>query len=57
VYLDKQGASALHPLPSPSHSPDKTSLHMARPSTHLALPQAACCHTKIAPNFSVVEHS
>jgi hypothetical protein len=55
VYLDRQGASALHPLPSPSRSLDKTSLRMARPSMHLALPQAACCHTEIELDFSAVE--
>jgi hypothetical protein len=37
VYLDKQGASALHPLPSPSRNLDKASQHMARLSTHLTL--------------------
>jgi len=57
VYLNKQGANALHPLPSPSRSPDKASLRMARPSTHLALPQVVCCHTKTEPKLFTVEHS
>jgi len=57
VYLDRQGASALHPLPSPSRSLDKASLRMARPSTHLALPQAVCYHTKTGPKLFAAEHS
>jgi hypothetical protein len=52
-----QGISVFHPLPSPSHSLDKTSLRMASLSTHLALPQAACCHIETMPKFFVAEHS
>ncbi len=39
MYLDRQGAGVLHPLPSPNRSLDKASLHMARPFTNLALPR------------------
>jgi hypothetical protein len=37
VYLDRQGANALHPQSSSSPNLNKISLHMARHSTHLAL--------------------
>jgi hypothetical protein len=57
MYLDRQGTSALHPLPSPSHNLDKAFLRMARPSTHLALPQVMCCHTKIGLELSAIEHN
>jgi hypothetical protein len=54
VYLNRQGANVLHPLPSPSRSFDKTFLRMACPSTHLALPQATCCHIEIEPELSTM---
>ncbi len=55
MYLDRQGASVFHLLPSPSCSPDKASLRMACPSMHLALPQATRCHTKIGLELSTVD--
>ncbi len=39
------------PLPSPSRNLDKAFQRMARLSTHLALPQAVCCHTETGQNF------
>jgi hypothetical protein len=57
VYLDKQGASALHSQSSPNHSLNKASLCMACPSTHLTLPQVVNCHTEIEPNFFATEHN
>jgi hypothetical protein len=41
----------------PNCNPDKASLHMARPSTHLALLQVACCHTETRPKLSTTEHN
>ncbi len=38
--MDRQGASAFHPLPSPDRNLDKTSLRMAHLSTNLTLFQA-----------------
>ncbi len=55
MYLDKQGVGVFHPLPSLSHSLDKASQRMARPSTHLTLPQAVCCHTETGPEFSTAD--
>jgi hypothetical protein len=42
MYLERQGAGALHLLPSLSRSLNKASQHMAHPSTHLALSQIVC---------------
>jgi len=56
VYLDRQGAGAFHPLPSPNRSLDKTSMRMACLSTHLALPQVVCCHTETGLELSIAEH-
>jgi hypothetical protein len=55
MYLDRQGTSVLHPLPSPSHNLDKASQRMAHPSTHPALPQVACCHTETGPKLSATD--
>jgi len=55
MYLDTQGANVFHPLLSPSRSLDKASLHMAHPSTHLTLPQVACCHTKTRLELSATD--
>ncbi len=41
----------------PSRSLDKTSLCMARLSTHLTLPQVVCCHTEIRLEFFAAEHN
>ncbi len=57
MYLDKQGASVLHPRPSPNRSLDKASQRMARLSTHLALPWVVNCHTETGPKLSAVEHN
>jgi hypothetical protein len=57
LYLDRQGASAFHPLPSSSCSPDKASLRMAHPFTHLALLQVASYHTEIEPELFIIKHS
>jgi len=57
MYLDKQGLDAFHSLPSPNRSLDKAFQHMARLSTHLTLPQAACCHTETELELFTVEHS
>jgi hypothetical protein len=57
MYLDRQGASVLHPLPSPSYSLDKAFLRMAHPSMHLTLPQVACCHIETRQELSAAKHS
>jgi hypothetical protein len=57
MYFDKQRANVFHPLPSLSRNTDKASLHMARPSTHLALLQAVCCHAKTGPELFPAEHN
>jgi hypothetical protein len=50
-------SKCFHHLPSPSRNPNKGFMRMARLSTHLTLPQVACCHNEIRPKLSTVEHS
>jgi hypothetical protein len=57
MYLDRQGASVLHPQPSPNPSLNKATLRMARLSMHLALLQATCCHIETGPELFAIEHS
>ncbi len=45
------------PLPSPSRSPNKASLRMARPFMHLTLLQVACCHIETEPKLFIIEHN
>jgi hypothetical protein len=57
MYLDRQGACVFHPLPSLNRSFDYASQRMARPSTHLALPQATCCHIETKPELFATKHN